>query len=58
MSQEFVEQVLGRLISDKRYRRLPANSLEEACRQGKLGKLGTSPVFKVAIHFIDRIFGE
>lgn len=33
MSQEAVERVLGRLISDKRFRRLAADSLEAACLQ-------------------------
>lgn len=33
MSQEAVERVLGRLITDGRFRRLAADSLELACRQ-------------------------
>jgi len=33
MSQEAVEQVLGRLITDERFRRLAEDSLEAACRQ-------------------------
>jgi len=33
MSQEVVERVLGRLITDTNFRRLVAESLEMACRQ-------------------------
>ena len=33
MSQEVVERVLGRLITDTNFRRLTAESLEMACRQ-------------------------
>lgn len=33
MSQEAVEQVLGRLLTDERFRRQAADSLEAACRQ-------------------------
>lgn len=33
MSQEAVEQVLGRMITDERFRRFATDSLEEACRQ-------------------------
>lgn len=33
MSQEAVESVLGRLITDERFRQLAADSLELACRQ-------------------------
>ena len=33
MSQEVVERVLGRLITDTNFRRLAAESLEMACRQ-------------------------
>jgi hypothetical protein len=33
MSQEAVERLLGRLITDARFRKLTAHSLELACRQ-------------------------
>jgi len=33
MSQESVERVLGRLITDERFCRMAADSLESACRQ-------------------------
>jgi hypothetical protein len=33
MSQAAVEQVLGRMITDKRFRRLATKSLETACLQ-------------------------
>ena len=33
MSQEVVERILGRLITDTNFRRLAAESLEIACRQ-------------------------
>lgn len=34
MSQEMVERLLGRLITDERFRRAAKESLETACMQG------------------------
>ncbi len=34
MSQEMVERLLGRLITDERFRRAAKESLEAACMQG------------------------
>ena len=55
MSQEAVERFLGRLVTDARFNRLAAESLEAACRQegynltpAELRLLSASKLWRVA----------